>query len=146
MNKITKAICDSIKNNKWLYIKYKKDKDSDINYTFYWIGIRDFYYSKENKRMIKCDIFNSEKSLNTIKEASIYFDNVVDASLLDFTHFKTPDTLVNKLENKNNKELEYLEYTKNDNDILDYYNECAKKDSDPFQKESFILPGIDIDV
>lgn len=145
MNKITKAICDSIKNNKWLYIKYKKDKDSDINYTFYWIGIRDFYYSKENKRMIKCDIFNSEKSLNTIKEASIYFDNVVDASLLDFTHFKTPDTLVNKLENKNNKELEYLEYTKNDNDILDYYNECAKKDSDPFQKESFILPGIDID-
>lgn len=143
MSKITKAICDSIRNNKWLYITYKhEDKEKDN--TYYRIGIRDFYYSKDNKRMVKCDIYNIDKGKDTLKEKSIYFDNIISATILDFTHFKTPEELTNKLERKP-KELNFLEYTKNNNDILDYYIECAKKDNDPYQKESFIIPGIDID-
>ena len=97
MSKITKAICDSIRNNKWLYITYKhenKEKDK----TYYWIGIRDFYYSKDNKRMVKCDIYNIDKGKDTLKEKSIYFDNIISATILDFTHFKTPEELTNKLD------------------------------------------------
>lgn len=132
------VISEGIKNGKWIYISYKNNQNE---ITYYWIAIKDIDLKK---RILYVSIFNDQKSLNSL-DAIIKFDNILSAKLLEFTTYETPITLINKIE-KNHEDAKWLKYESFNNNILRYYLKCNELDNDPFQKDTFLISGIDKDV
>ena len=132
------VISEGIKNGKWIYISYKNNQNE---ITYYWIAIKDIDLKK---RILYVSIFNDQKSLNSL-DAIIKFDNILSAKLLEFTTYETPIKLIDKIE-KNHEDAKWLKYESFNNNILRYYLKCNELDNDPFQKDTFLISGIDKDV
>ena len=135
MKRIELVISEGIKRGKWIDISYRNNQKE---ITYYWIAIKDI--DLKNKKLYVY-IFNDNKSLDSL-EAIIYFDNILSARILEFTTFKTPEELIKKLES-HLIESEWLKYETFDNNILKYYLKCSELDNDPFQKDTFLINGID---
>ncbi|MDY4788584.1 MAG: AAA domain-containing protein [Bacilli bacterium] len=135
---IGSVISKAIKEGKWLDIVYMK-KDSEEK-TYFWAAINDIDIKRKS---FKADIYNDRKSLDSL-EGNFYFDNIVDARVIDFTTYQVPVELTTKIENYI-VDLDWLEYDNFNHNILDYYKECNYLDNDPFQKEYCMIPGIDVD-
>ena len=135
MKRIELIISEGIKRGKWIDISYRNNQDE---ITYYWIAIKDI--DLKNKKLYVY-IFNDNKSLDSL-EAIIYFNNILSAKILEFTTFNTPEELIKKLES-NLIESEWLKYETFNNNILSYYLKCNELDNDPFQKETFLINGID---
>ncbi len=129
------VISESIKKGKWLDISYKNNKNE---ITYYWMAIKDIDL-KAKKLYI--DIFNDQKSINSL-DATIYFDNIQSARLLEFTNYETPAELIRKIE-RNREDASWLKYETFNNNILRYYMKCNELDNDPFQKDTFLITGVD---
>lgn len=138
MKNIELVLSEGIKNGKWIDISYK-NKNSEI--TYYWIAIKDINL-KEKKLYVS--IFNYQKSLNSLN-AIIDFKNILSAKILEFTTYETPINLINKLE-KNREDAAWLKYETFNNNILKYYLKCNELDNDPFQKDTFLITGVDKDL
>lgn len=132
------VISEGIKNGKWIYISYK---NSQNEITYYWIAIKDIDLKK---KILYVSIFNDQKSLDSL-DAIIKFDNILSAKLLEFTTYETPIKLIDKIE-KNHEDAKWLKYESFNNNILRYYLKCNELDNDPFQKDTFLISGIDKDV
>ena len=132
------VISEGIQNGKWIYISYK-NKQNEI--TYYWIAIKDIDLKK---KILYVSIFNDQKSLDSL-DAIIKFDNILSAKLLEFTTYETPINLIDKIE-KNHEDAKWLKYESFNNNILRYYLKCNELDNDPFQKDTFLISGIDKDV
>ena len=137
MKKIELVISEAIKNGKWIDISYKNNQNET---TYYWIAIKDIDLKKKN---IYAKIFNDQKSLDSL-DATIKYDNILSAKLLEFTTYETPLELINKIEN-NREDAKWLKYESFNNNILRYYLKCNELDNDPFQKDTFLITGIDKD-
>ena len=135
MSNIEELISESIKTGKWLNISYQNSKNKITNY---WIGI--YNIDLENK-LLKVSMFNDKKSLECL-HATIRFDRILTAKILDFTNYETPIDLIKKIEN-NREAAKWLKYETFNNNILEYYIKCNELDNDPYQKESFLINGID---
>ena len=135
MKDIELLISESIKTGKWLDISYK-NKRNEI--TYYWIAVQDIDLKQ---RLLKVLIFNDNKSLDSLG-AIIKFDKILSARLLDFTTYETPNKLIDKLEH-HKEDAKWLKFESFDNNILRYYMECNELDNDPFEKDSFLIDGID---
>ena len=138
MKNIELIISEGIKNGKWIDISYK-NKHNEI--TYYWIAIKDIDLKK---KILYVSIFNDQKSLDSL-EAIIKFEKILSAKLLEFTTYETPIELINKIEN-NREEAKWLKYESFNNNILRYYLKCNELDNDPFQKDTFLISGIDKDI
>ncbi len=138
MKDIELVISEAIKTGKWVDISYK---NSQAEITYYWIAIKDINLKS---RTLEVQMFNDQKSLDSI-EGTIKFDNIISAKLLDFTTYETPVELIKKIE-KNREEAKWLKYESFDNNILQYYIKCNDLDNDPYQKETFVITGIDKEV
>ena len=140
--KIYKAICDSIKEHKWLYITYLNGANRT---TFYWCAIKDIEVieDKDTKRL-SVDIFNISVDDKT-KSGIMYLDRILEAEVLDFTTYETPENLIKKLES-DNKKYSFLGYGMYDNNILLYLADCNKRDNDPYITKYIYLEGIDTEV
>lgn len=138
MENIELIISKAIKNGKWIAISYKNSLEE---VTYYWIGIKDI--DLKNKKLI-VDIFNAQKSLDSLN-ATIKFENILSARILEFTNYETPTRLTNKIEH-NREDAKWLKYESFNNNILRYYQKCNELDNDPYQKDSFLIEGIDKDV
>lgn len=134
MNKAS-SISKAIKEGKWLDIRYKQDNEV----TVFWAAIKDVLI---REKRFAVTIFNDKKSLDVIN-TTISFDKIISAEVIAFSDYDVPDFLLKKLEDKI-EHIEWLEYDKYNNNILNYYQECNKLDNDPFQKEHFLVPGIDL--
>ena len=132
------VISEGIKNGKWIYISYKNNQNE---ITYYWIAIKDIDLKK---KILYVSIFNDQKSLDSL-DAIIKFDNILSAKLLEFTTYETPIKLIDKIE-KNHEDAKWLKYESFNNNILRYYLKCNELDNDPFQKDTFLISGIDKDV
>lgn len=135
MNNIELVISEGIKKGKWIDISYKNNQNE---ITYYWIAIKDIDLKK---KVLSVSIFNDQKSLNSL-EATIKFDNILSAKLLEFTTYETPIELIKKIE-KNRDDAKWLKYETFNNNILRYYLKCNELDNDPFQKDTFLITGID---
>ena len=131
-------ISESIKRGKWIDIIYKNNQGET---TYYWIAIKDINLKD---RILYVSIFNDQKSFESIN-VSIKFDNIISARILEFTTFDTPDDLIKKIEN-NKEDAKWLKYETFNNNILRYYLKCNELDNDPFQKDTFLINGIDKDI
>ena len=138
MNDIELIISEGIKKGKWIDISYK---NSNNEITYYWIAINDINLKSKN---LNVSIFNDNKSLNVLN-ATIRFENILSAKILEFTTYETPKELIKKIE-KNRDEAKWLKYESFNNNILRYYLKCSELDNDPYQTDSFLMAGIDKDV
>lgn len=138
MKNIELIISEAVKNGKWIDISYKNNKNET---TYYWIAIKDIDLKK---KVLSVSIFNDQKSLNSL-EAIIKFDNILSAKLLEFTTYETPIELIKKIE-ENRDDAKWLKYETFNNNILRYYLKCNELDNDPFQKDTFLITGIDKNV
>ena len=137
MKNIELVISEAIKNGKWIDISYKNNQNE---ITYYWIAIKDIDLKK---RIIYAKIFNDQKSLDSL-DATIKYDNILSAKILEFTTYETPLALIYKIE-KNREDAKWLRYESFNNNILRYYLKCNELDNDPFQKDTFLITGIDKD-
>lgn len=131
-DKISKAI----KEGKWLEISYINQNAEN---TFYWIAIQDIDFINQK---LFVSIFNDKKSFDVFN-SWIYFNNIKDAKVIEFSSYDTNYKLINKIE-RNLDKCEWLSYEHFNNNILNYYDECNIFDNDPFQKEYSLIPGIDL--
>ncbi len=138
MKNIELIISEAIKYGKWIDIAYQ---NSNNEMTYYWIAIKDIDLKS---RILSVDIFNDQKSLDTLG-VRIKFDNIVRAKILDFTTYDTPQSLITKLE-KNREEAKWLQYETFNNNILKYYLKCNELDNDPYQIDGFLVDGVDKEV
>ena len=138
MRSIELVVSEAIKNGKWIDIAYKNNRKET---TYYWIAIKDIDLKS---KILSVDIFNSQKSLYSL-EAMIKFEQILSAKILEFTTYETPQELIEKIET-HPLEAEWLKYETFNHHILRYYLKCNELDNDPYQKDSFLIPGIDKDV
>lgn len=135
MKDIELVISEGIKNGRWIDISYE---NSNNEITFYWIAINDINLKSKN---LKVTMFNYSKGFNTLN-ATIKFDNILTAKVLDFTSYDTPIELIKKIE-KNREEAKWLRFESFNNNILRYYLKCNELDNDPYQKDSIMIEGLD---
>ncbi len=133
---IGSSISKSIKEGKWLNIHYQQENEV----TNFWAAIKSINISN---KVLTISMFNDKKNLNTIKDAHISYDKIISAEVIGFSDYDVPDSLIKFIED-NIQYLGWLEYDKYNNNVLNYYKECSVLDNDPFQKESFLVKGIDI--
>ncbi len=135
MDNIELLISESIKTGKWLDISYQNSQNET---TYYWIAIKDIDLKK---KILIVEMFNDQKSIDCL-EATIRFDRILSAKLLDFTTYDVPEELIQKIEH-NKEDAEWLKFESFNNNILRYYLKCNELDNDPFQKDSCLIEGID---
>ena len=138
MKNIELIISEAIKKGKWIDISYINNHGET---TYYWIAIKDIDLKK---RLLFTSIFNDKKSLNSL-DAIIKFDGIQSAKILEFTTYETPSELISKIEN-NREDAKWLKYESFNNNILKYYLKCNELDNDPFQKDTFLITGVDKDI
>lgn len=138
MRSIELIISEGIKKGKWIDISYKNNQNE---ITYYWIAIKDIDLKR---KLLNVLIFNDQKSLNSL-DATIKFENILSAKILEFTTYETPIELINKIE-KNRNDAKWLKYESFNNNILRYYLKCNELDNDPFQKDSFLIDGVDKEI
>lgn len=131
-NQISKAI----KESKWLDIRYL-NKQNEI--TQYWIAIRDI---DPLTKKLKVDMFNSSKSMNSLK-TEIYCDRIKSAQVLNFCTYEGTDKLVDKIES-NIDQFKWLNFDHFNHNVLNYYTECNLLDADPSQKDYALIDGVDL--
>ena len=138
MKNIELVISEGIKNGKWIDISYINNNNET---TYYWIAVMDIDLKR---KLLFANIFNDQKSLNSL-DAVIKFDNIQSARILEFTSYDTPIDLIKKIES-NRDDAKWLKFESFNNNILRYYLKCNELDNDPFQKDTFLINGIDKDV
>ncbi len=136
MLNIGSILSKSIKEGKWVEIKYLNQGKEE---TCFWCAIKDI---EPISRTLFIKMFNSSKGLDTL-DAHISFDKIQDAELVPLSTFDYQEKLVKKIE-ENPSQFEFLNYEFFNQNILGYYEECFKYDSDPYQKEYQLIPGIDV--
>lgn len=137
MDNIEYYISESIKTGKWLDISYLNNQGEK---TYYWISINDIDLKKKR---LNVNIFNDKKSYNCLT-ADIWFERITSAKLLEFTTYDVNPKLIKKIETFKD-DAAWLKYENFNNNILRYYMKCNELDSDPFQKDSCVIDGIDRD-
>lgn len=135
MKEIELILSEGIKKGKWVDISYR---NSQNEITYYWIAIKDIDLINKTLRV---SIFNDRKSLTTI-DTTIKFENILSAKILEFTTYETPIELIQKIES-NREDAKWLKYETFNNNILRYFLKCNELDNDPYQKETFLIPGVD---
>lgn len=139
MNKIAETLSRAIKEGKWVDITYK---NLDDNVTHFWIAIKDI---DAEEMKLKCSCFNIHKSTGTAFYL-IDFNSIISAHLLFFTSYETPARLYDKLNNLDPSKIKWLKYDAFNSSVLNYYLDCNFLDCDPYQKEHYMIEGIDLDV
>lgn len=137
MNKVAETISKAIKEGRWLDITYQH---SDNETTYFWATVVDI---DVKRKCLICDIFNHNKSFDSL-QGIVKFEKIKNANTLFFTSYDVPDALIEKLNNIDPDELSWLEFDRYNSNILNYYQECSLLDSDPFQKDYYMIDGIDL--
>ena len=139
MNDINEVISEAIKESKYVQISYRNSMKEK---TVFWFGVNDVSLSK---KILFGDIFNYFKGLDVKQNATIYFDRIESAEIVDETDHPTPKKLIEKIE-RNLDRLSWLKFHDHkDECILDYFADCYKLDNDPKIENYEYIKGLDRD-
>ncbi len=142
MNNIARVISQSIKESKWLKIKYNNASNQN---TSYWFSVKDI--DVDGKILIG-DSFNETKMIDemtgVLYNCKIHFENILSAEIIKCTTSVNNDKLIKKIE-ENISNLEWLEFDQFSNAILDYTKACLIYDQAPYQEASTLVPNLDED-
>jgi len=132
--KITILIGKAVREGKYLNITYK-NKSGEI--TQFWTSILDINAKGE----LRVNIFNVTKD-NPVLDGKIFISGIQSAEILKFSHYDVPENLITKLEQDDS--LNIYEFHRYDNNILNYYLECHKANTDPFLHKTHLIEGLDL--
>lgn len=138
-NAIASQIALSIKEGKWLSVRYDSHKEK--RNTSFWCFVNDID-PKEKKLSVSC--FNTNKGTDTI-EVTLSFSRILEARIINFTIGAYNQALVDKI----NGDLEgfaWLKFENFSNNILSYLERCCEMDEDPSIKDYAMIEGIDSEV
>lgn len=138
MSLVAQQLSRAIREGLWIDIRYKQ---SD-KVTHYWIGINDI---DPHNQVIFCDIFNVSDTASHISNTKIYFSKIISARVIDNTIFAVNQALIDNIETFPGL-YQFLEYEVYKQNVLDYYVECFKEDTTPFQTLYKTISKIDQDV
>ena len=141
-NKICKTLIQAIREAKWVYIVYLNKEERE---TKYWIAVDDIKFDNEEPRL-KCHGYNPQINPdNVLDKLDLFLNKIKSATIIDFTHYDVSDSLLKKI-NDNMGKYSWLNYEPDVKYLLDYYEACNRLDKDPYQKESYLIPGVDLSV
>ncbi|WP_298510549.1 AAA domain-containing protein [uncultured Kordia sp.] len=124
----------AIREGKYLKINYE-NKNGDN--TQFWISILDINANDE----LFVHLFNPNKD-EPILNAKIFISKIQDAEILKFSHYKVSEKLIRKLDE--DKSLDTYDFDRFDNNVLNYYLECYKANSDPFLYRQHLIQNLEI--
>lgn len=131
---ITVLIGQAIREGKYLNITYK-NKNGEI--TPFWISILDINTNDE----LYVNMFNVTKD-EPILYAKIFISSIQAAEILKFSHYDVSEELIKKIDE--DESLQKYEFDRYDNNVLNYYLECYKANTDPFLHKTHLIPDLDI--
>lgn len=141
-NKICKTLIQAIREAKWVYIVYLNKEERE---TKYWIAVDDINFDDEEPRL-KCHGYNPQLNPdNVLDKLDLFLNKIKSATIIDFTHYDVSNSLLNEIEDNMGK-YSWLNYEPDVKYLLDYYEACNRLDKDPYQKESYLIPGVDLSV
>jgi hypothetical protein len=133
-NKITVLLGQAIREGKYLDITYK-NQNEEINP--FWISIMDINANDE----LYVNMFNVTKD-DPVTDAKIFISRIQTAEILKFSHYDVPDKLIKKIDE--DESLQKYDFDRYDNNVLNYYLECYKANTDPFLHKTHLIPDLDI--
>ncbi len=133
-NKITALLGKAIREGKYLNIAYK-NKNGEI--TRFWISILDIKSSKK----LSVNIFNITKD-EPLLDKEIFISGIQSAEILKFSHYDVSEKLIKKIDE--DESLMIYQFSKYNNNVLNYYLECYKANHDPFLHKQHLIPNIDL--
>ncbi len=136
MKDIGLIVSQSIKEQKYLEIKYHNRSDRD---TTFWIAVQDIDFEKKT---LIVDMFNDYHSNDVKQNMTISYEKILGAKILDGTTYNLRIDLNNKIIN-NLESVQWLHYNLTNNNVLNYYKEAFKNDIVPFVKHFNLIKGID---
>lgn len=136
MNSVYRDIFRAIHEGKWLSIEYRNEKNE---VTKYWTGIKDINVCRKSL----C-VEGLHLSKYTCRELYIYIDSILSSSVVDGSFFAGSDRLKKELEENPDKYLSVFSHMANMK-ILNYYSDCNRLDTVPYQCEYSLIKKLDGD-
>ncbi|MFP4078142.1 MAG: AAA domain-containing protein, partial [Candidatus Izemoplasmataceae bacterium] len=139
MKSIGAELSKSIKEQLWIHLEYENRHGET---TYFWAAIKDIH--PKSKKLV-VDMFNSKyygTKRNTILEATLSFDQIKNATILEETTYDTPDQLYDTID-EHIHHLEWLGYDQFDHKVLTYLKRAFDMDNTPYQLEGNLIDGID---
>ena len=133
-NKITVLIGQAIREGKYLEITYK-NQNEEINP--FWISILDINADDE----LRVNMFNVTKD-DPIYDAKIFISRIQTAEILKFSHYDVSEELIRKIDE--DESLQKYDFDRYDDNLLNYYLECYKANTDRFLHKTHLIPDLDI--
>lgn len=131
---ITALLGQAIREGKYLNITYK-NQNGEI--TPFWICVLDINANDE----LYVNIFNITKD-EPVLNAKIFISKIQAAEILKFSHYDVSDKLIKKIDE--DESLQKYDFDRYDNNVLNYYLECYKANTDPFLHKTHLIPDLDI--
>src|SRR5690606_4798840 len=132
--KITALIGKAIREGKYLNITYK-NRSGEV--TSFWISVLDISANDE----LFVNQFNVTKD-EPLLNKKIFISSIQTAEILKFSHYDVSDKLIKKIDK--DESLQKYDFDSYDNNILNYYLECYKANTDPFLHKSHLIPNMDL--
>lgn len=125
----------AIREGKYLNISYTNKSEEN---TYFWMRILDINSAGE----LTADIFNPTKD-QPILDAKIFISSIQKIEILKFSHYEVSESLIWKI----SEDQSLLKYNFNgiDNNVLAYYLECYKANTDPFLHNYHLIENLDLD-
>lgn len=136
MRSAVRDIFRAIHEQKWLSIEYR-NKDGET--THYWIGIN---WVDPVRRRLKVDgLHLGNHQMRSLD--CLYLDSILGASILDGTYHKTPQNLLQAIEE--DARYENVFGCIPNLRILDYYYDCVRLNEVPYAKNYSLISRLDAD-
>lgn len=136
MNSVYRDIFRAIHEGKWLSIEYKNEKGE---VTRYWIGIKDIHVQKKSLLVEGLHLFRY-----TCRELYVYIDSILSSSVIHGSHFPESGRLKEDLSIHPDRYQALFHHAANLR-ILNYYADCNRMDTTPFQCEYSLIRKLDGD-
>lgn len=122
----------SIYGGCWLSVDYK---NAEGKTTRYWADIKDIMPT--GKMLI--DGFKTDGS-NQFAELTIYFESIVSCSAVEETFHEIHRELIDKI---NDNQFPFLDAPIENSGVLEYFEQCMRFDTQPYQTHYKMIDGID---
>ena len=126
----------AIREGKYLNVSYTNKSEEN---THFWMRILDINAKGE----LSVDVFNPTKD-QPVLGAKVFISRIKKIEILKFSHYEVSESLIRKI----SEDESLLKYNFNgiDNNVLAYYLECYKANTDPFLHKCHLIENVDLDV
>lgn len=135
-NNVCRDIFKAIHEGKWLSIEYKNKNEEVTNY---WISIKAI---RPVQKMLSVD--GLRLGDYSLMQFNIFIESILSSSVMDGTYYEPEKELVDDIDNCPEK-YQSIFMNINNLKILNYYSDCYKMDTTPYETDYSLLKLFDDD-